>query len=719
MRKCVLLLFLCGSAFSFLLSQEIFLSTLDNRLFRLDLNDCSYEQIAVMPTNSTDISFHPNGNLYSVSGSGQLYEIDLANDNAIFLHAFEPSPTQLYTSLTISATGIFYACGLNGDLYSYDLGTDTGAFLGNVGYGAEGDLTFYEGDLFMAAEDDNIVLVDTDNPANSSIAINGNVPGRIFGVVSYAADCEDISVYALTNNAANVYEVNFEDNSLDLFCSIPLQVSGGASTFEFLGSDPVFIDELDVTGFDCGAANGAISVTASGGVGALSYSLDGINYQVNSTFSGLEVQEYIVYVADEVGCVKTDTVMVTADVPVIEEVLTTNALCGEANGQIEVEVSGGVEPYELYINGVLSSTGLLATDLAGGIYQIEVVDAEGCRATTQANLGSAAAPVIDALNLQSTSCGEDNGSIEVESTGGLPPLSYILNGGVSQSSPLFADLAPGAYTVQILDQVGCTAEEQFTIAPSSGVSIDTVTVEDASCGLPNGSITISASGAAEPFFYGLSTPAIELSPIINEVAAGEYEVFVFNRFGCSDTISVMLNDSPPVALSLLSQQSAACQEENGALSVLATGGTGNLSVSVNNAPVPTPESITGLAAGNYLLEVIDELGCTDTLSAFIPAANCPVYLPNVFSPNRDGVNDFFFPQAAGDAGIEIVRFQLFDRWGGTIFEQSLGSIGDVKFRWDGRKGDRAMPQGVYVYFLELRYEDGASLLLSGDVTLLR
>lgn len=720
MRRYVLLLFLLtGSVFSLFGQAEIFLSTLDNRLYRLNLNDCSYELVADMPIGTTDISFHPNGNLYGITGNGMLYEIDLANDNAILIHSFQSSSSQLYTSLTISAAGIFYACGLAGDLYNYDLTSDTGNFLGNVGWGAEGDLTFFNGELYMAAEDDNIVLVDIDNPGNSSIAIDGNVPGRIFGVVSYAASCEEVSVYALTNNAASVYEVNFDDNSLDLFCSIPLQVSGGASTFEFLGSNPVFVDDIVVDGFNCGAADGSISVTASGGVGALSYSLDGINYQASGVFTGLGVQEYIVYVADEVGCVRTDTVMAVANVPMFDELRITNTLCGESNGQIEVVVSGGVEPYEFYLNGVLSTTGLSVMNLSDGNYQLEIIDAAGCSATTQANLGGISPPTIVDLGLTSTTCGADNGSIEVELSGGLTPISYSLNGGPSQNTPDFSNLAPGTYTLDIVDFAGCSDAETFEILSSTGVAIEAVSVQDASCGQNNGGLSVEANGDGEPFLFGVAISSLEFSPTISELAADEYEVFVFNRFGCSDTTMTTILDSPPVELSLVSQQAADCQEDNGLLSVSTTGGTGLVRVTLNGALVAKPEDITGLAPGAYLVQALDELGCSDTLSTVIAAANCPVYVPNVFSPNRDGVNDFFFPQAAADAGIEIVRFQIFDRWGGALFEQGTGPIGDVRFRWDGRRAGEPLPQGVYVYFLELRYAEGETLQLSGDVTLLR
>ena len=75
MRKLwVLCLFL--SVGSHAAAQEIFLSTLGNVLFRLNLNDCSYQQVGAMPISTTDITFHPDGNLYAITSTGRLFRID-------------------------------------------------------------------------------------------------------------------------------------------------------------------------------------------------------------------------------------------------------------------------------------------------------------------------------------------------------------------------------------------------------------------------------------------------------------------------------------------------------------------------------------------------------------------------------------------------------------------------------------------------------------------
>ena len=93
------------------------------------------------------------------------------------------------------------------------------------------------------------------------------------------------------------------------------------------------------------------------------------------------------------------------------------------------------------------------------------------------------------------------------------------------------------------------------------------------------------------------------------------------------------------------------------------------------------------------------------------------YLPNAFSPNGDGVNDQLLLYQDGDVAA-IRLFQVFSRWGELLYEARDAPPGDGA-AWDGRFRGQAMPQGVYVYVLELEFRDGARERRVGEVHLVR
>lgn len=95
-----------------------------------------------------------------------------------------------------------------------------------------------------------------------------------------------------------------------------------------------------------------------------------------------------------------------------------------------------------------------------------------------------------------------------------------------------------------------------------------------------------------------------------------------------------------------------------------------------------------------------------------------LYLPNAFSPNDDGVNDYFYPQEDGDVAT-IVRFQVFDRWGGLVFDRSPLPPNVPASGWDGSARGKPTLAGVYTWVLEVVFRDGYSERRSGSVTLLR
>lgn len=707
--------FLCSFSLS---GQEIYLSTLNGLLYTLNLEDCSYDLIGNMPVSSTDISFHPNGNLYAVNGSGTLFEVNVSAGTSTQLHTFEPSASQLYTALTIDANGVFYACGLAGDLWAYDLDSDTGTYLGNVGYGAEGDLTFYNGDLYMAAVNDNIVLVDIDDPGNSSIYINGNVAGRIFGIVSYAATCEEVQTFALTDNAADIYQIDYATNSLSLYCSIPLAVSGGASSFEFFGSNPVEIEEVAASGFNCQDSDGSIMVTATGGIGALSYSIDGMNYQSSPNFSGLSGDEYIVYVQDEVGCIVDEPVDLGLALPEIIDVEVVNASCGEDNGSLSLVIDNGSPPYAISLN---NGPFVAATDfpsLAPGFYAMTVMDDNGCVNTSMASIGSSGQPTFAEVIVDQPTCGENNGAISFTAIGGLAPFTYELNGNPIMTTEL-QELSPGTYNVQLTDEAGCVAQETIVLAESSGVIIESVGTTDTSCGEANGTVQVTASGGEAPYFYFLDDLENQTAPNFVNVPSGTYELSVFDRVGCGNTTQVQIGGSEPLLLFQESITAATCQENDGLFTYEWSGGTGELSLRLNGQAQVLDNELEDLAAGDYQLIISDSLACADTLSFNLPRSSCPIYLPNAFSPNSDGINDQFRPYATGDLDATVLRFALYDRWGGLVYEATDRPINDPGLGWNGRRSGEPLPQGVFVYFLETVDANGEASFYSGDVLLLR
>ncbi|MEZ5041605.1 MAG: gliding motility-associated C-terminal domain-containing protein [Saprospiraceae bacterium] len=96
----------------------------------------------------------------------------------------------------------------------------------------------------------------------------------------------------------------------------------------------------------------------------------------------------------------------------------------------------------------------------------------------------------------------------------------------------------------------------------------------------------------------------------------------------------------------------------------------------------------------------------------------PVFMATVFSPNDDGVNDFFLVQTDGIIQ-EVKYFAVFDRWGAQQFERRNFSPNDENNGWDGTFRGKEAPVGVYVYFLEIERPDGQLFRLNGDVMLMR
>lgn len=133
-----------------------------------------------------------------------------------------------------------------------------------------------------------------------------------------------------------------------------------------------------------------------------------------------------------------------------------------------------------------------------------------------------------------------------------------------------------------------------------------------------------------------------------------------------------------------------------------------------NTGATTP-AIRITSPGLYrLTQVAPNLDCTGVDQIEI-LKDCFVDMPNAFTPNGDGINDYFFPRGKQYNGSGIFSFQVFNRWGQLIYEtRQKSGLG-----WDGKWNEQVQPAGVYIYRIEVVFKNGARESYEGNVTLIR
>jgi gliding motility-associated-like protein len=138
-----------------------------------------------------------------------------------------------------------------------------------------------------------------------------------------------------------------------------------------------------------------------------------------------------------------------------------------------------------------------------------------------------------------------------------------------------------------------------------------------------------------------------------------------------------------------------------------------LSCSRCQQPWAQPDESTDYAISVWSIE-----GCLVIATVQIEVDRNPkIFIPNVFSPNGDDINDVFAIIANREVTL-IRNLVLYDRWGGVLWE-GTNFVADGTFGWDGTSGGELMLPGVYVWSAEIEFRDGSTDVRAGDVTLVR
>ncbi len=274
------------------------------------------------------------------------------------------------------------------------------------------------------------------------------------------------------------------------------------------------VEKFDVTCF--GAADGQIAVNGAGGSGTVEYSIDGANFSANSIFTGLAANTYTVTVRDVGnGCTYSEQHTLTEPSELGLTVSSTGITCnGDDDGSISGTASGGTAPYQISFDGGTNlvgsqfTTDFTITNLTDGIYEVSVVDLNGCIFTVQTNVEIVEPPAITANPISSDSfCfGDNSGSFAANASGGTPPLYYTIEGLNSnyQTDHEFFDLFADTYTLTVIDSKLCYEEYQIVIGEPSELTLAVTNASDPTCdGQPDGSISVAGAGGTSPYRYSI------------------------------------------------------------------------------------------------------------------------------------------------------------------------------------------------------------------------
>jgi len=447
---------------------------------------------------------------------------------------------------------------------------------------------------------------------------------------------------------------------------------------------------------------------------------------------------------------------------------------GGNNGSAALTVNGGNSPYVFQWNTSPPQSGITASSLSQGTYNCIVSANNTCPDTVSAVV-TEPLPVTFQSTVVPAHCGLNNGTAALVASGGTGTLQYAWSTG--QSSAGLSNLSAGFYFFSISDANGCSVSDTVTILQLTPLSTF-INKRDATCGQPNGLISVIANGGNLPYAYSWSPPVGTNNSAVN-LGSGIYQVITTDLMGCTVTDTASIIQQAGVLFSNMVAPDT-CSRGVGSIETDVYSGAAPFSYSWNPGAFTSP-GISNIQSGSYQLVVTDAGGCSnDTIIIVSDAGHfqlnlgkdtsiCPgnefeinaspyekfewsngsdepsilVTMPGSYWCNvtsaegcsssdtivliEDCLDDLLFPNAFspnGDgkndfffgSGLNVSSFslQIYNRWGIKVYESN-----SFNEKWDGTYAQKPLNEDVYVWLLNFEIGERGSREKSGRVLLIR
>ena len=435
------------------------------------------------------------------------------------------------------------------------------------------------------------------------------------------------------------------------------------------------------------------------------------------------------------GCTATATVLVQTDQQPPSVTAQGGILTCSTPSLVLLGLSNPVEVNWLWTGpGGFSSTVQNPEVSVAGTYTVTATSrANGCTSSSSATVLSDQQPpqlTIPAPGVLTCNTTQVGLTVQVVPSGSYT-YAWTTQGGriVSGSNSATAVVASaGQYTVLVRSQQnGCTSSATTEVrVDSSTISGAQLEAKSVSCyGRRDGSVRVlSVQGGTPPYLYGLGSQGLSPQQEFSALSPGTYTLYIQDANGCEWSTLFEVGEPAELLVDLGGDTTIYL----GDVIRIHLDDVVNYPGRVVRQRLEPSEWLDSLGRDlrplksfRYMLEVVDSNGCraSDTRLVIVDKTRF-VYVPNVFAPESGGENSTFYLSARyPDHVVNIKSFLIFDRWGNAVFERFNFAPNDPTLGWDGLvRGSKGQP-GVYVYYAEVEFIDGETILYKGDVTLMR
>ena len=434
--------------------------------------------------------------------------------------------------------------------------------------------------------------------------------------------------------------------------------------------------------------------------------------------SASDLGTYSITFTTDGPCPRDSTVSITIVEGISLSTSVTNTICSQSNGEACVTVNGDATNYAYQWNDSGSQIDSCASGIPAGVYNVTVSDTGNCYAIATVTIIDFPGPSFVTDSIKSVSCyGENDGAIFISSMRDTTGYNYSWSNGATTEDNL--NLIKGEYTLTVRDTNDCVQILTFTISEPDSIHLD-ISGETAICQGQSVILTANAEGGTSPYFFNWEPGAMNGSSVnLSPSATTTYTLSVRDANNCSSSQLITVNVFPnPTADFNMTPLHTGFTNSPVIFKDLSKGADHWLWMfgdMLNNTSTLKDPFFSYSESGTYkiTLTVNTNDGCKDTISKTIFIDSyITLYIPNAFSPDGDGLNDFFEPQ-----GMEFTDFEMtiFNRWGEMIYQTS-----NIDKPWNGKSNDgNEVQEGIYAYKIWVKDFKGASHYYVGNVTLIR